>query len=116
MYRAELNIRVRPVAGRLRLQTLAESVLLSRSGLTRLIDRMERSGLVRREPCPEDRRGYYAVLTDAGRETLNRAAPGHLRGVAEHFARHLSPTDILALQTALEKISQAESASDAGER
>ncbi len=94
--------------GQLRLQVLAESVLLSRSGLTRIIDRMEREGLVRREPCPEDRRGFYALITDAGWDTLRRAAPGHLDGVARHFIRPLDAGDIGSLQTALGKILQAE--------
>ena len=90
--------------GQLRLQVLAESVLLSRSGLTRMIDRMEREGLVRREPCPEDRRGFYALITDAGRDTLRRAAPGHLDGVASHFIQPLDASNIAGLQTALGKI------------
>ena len=66
---------------RLRMQELAQSVLLSKSGLTRLIDRMETEGLVRRERCPSDRRGAFAVLTPEGRSAFRRAAPpcGHPR-------------------------------------
>ena len=53
---------------------LAERVLLSRSGLTRLVDRLEREGLVRREPCEDDARGLYTVLTDAGYDRLRGAS------------------------------------------
>ena len=95
--------------GRLRLIVLANSVMMSRSGLTRLIDRMEREGLVRREPSPEDLRGIYARITDAGRETWQRATPGHLKGVTRYFSQPLDAADISGLQTALEKILLAES-------
>src|SRR5438045_3780930 len=61
--------------GRLRMQDLARSVLISKSGLTRLVDRMERAGMVERQPCPSDLRGTFAVLTDAGRAALRGAAP-----------------------------------------
>ena len=90
--------------GRLRMQTLADSVVLSRSGLTRLIDRMEKAGLVRREPTPEDRRGYHTVMTDAGRELYLRVRPVEERVIHEHFGRHLSYTDLLGLSDALRKI------------
>lgn len=93
--------------GRLRMQELAESVLLSKSGLTRLFDRMERQGLVRREPCYDDRRGTLAVITPAGRGALRRAAPVHLRGIEEHFAAHLTDEEARTLQSALSKVLQA---------
>ena len=67
--------------GRLRMSELADGVLLSRSGLTRLVDRMERDGLLRRERCEDDARGYYAIITDAGRELFQRARATHLDGV-----------------------------------
>ncbi len=84
--------------GRLRMRELAEAVLLSRSGLTRLVDRMERAGYVSRERCADDRRGAFATITSAGRKALRQASPVHARGVAEHFARRLSreETDVLA--------------------
>src|SRR5438874_11330548 len=72
---------------RLRMGDLADAVVLSPSGLTRLVDRMVDDGLMRREPCPSDRRSTYAVLTADGRSALRRAAPTHLRGIDEHFAR-----------------------------
>ena len=90
--------------GQLRLQALAESTLLSRSGLTRLVDRMEAAGLVRREPCPDDRRGAYAVITEEGNATLRRAAPGHLRGIAEYFTSLLSDADARTMTTAFRRI------------
>lgn len=71
---------------RLRMQELAGRVLLSKSGLTRLIDRMEADGLVTRYPCLDDRRGTYAQMTDRGYDTLRRTAHTHLAGIAEHFA------------------------------
>ena len=69
---------------RLRMSELAEKVLLSRSGLTRLVDRMEREGLVSREPCEDDARGLFTVMTTAGYDRLLGATGTHLRGVAEH--------------------------------
>jgi DNA-binding MarR family transcriptional regulator len=97
--------------GQLRLSGLADSVLLSRSNITRLVDRMDNAGLVKREPCPEDRRGMYAVITPEGREALRRAWPGHWRGIIEHFIQHLSYEDVKALHTALSKVVQAETSS-----
>ncbi|MBX3111007.1 MAG: MarR family transcriptional regulator [Fimbriimonadaceae bacterium] len=60
---------------RMRLSQLADEIVLSRSGLSRLIDRMERDGLIRREECPGDRRGTYAVLTEAGLAARQSAWP-----------------------------------------
>ena len=90
--------------GRLRMQTLADSILLSRSGLTRLFDRMEQRGLVRRESCPEDRRGTYAVMTPKGRSAFSRAQPGHLRGIDEHFLRHLDQDELELLERIQTKV------------
>jgi DNA-binding MarR family transcriptional regulator len=71
--------------GRMRMCDLADSVLLSRSGLTRLVDRLEREGLVARGSCEHDARGAFAVITPAGRATLDGARPTHLDGVRRHF-------------------------------
>jgi DNA-binding MarR family transcriptional regulator len=89
---------------RLRMQDLAGEVLLSKSGLTRLIDRMERAGLVRRAACTEDRRGTFAELTAQGREMLRRTSPTHLRGVAEHFAAHLDDDESAVLERVLTRV------------
>ena len=89
---------------RLRMTELADRVLLSRSGLTRLADRLEREGLLRREACPSDARGTLAVLTEAGFERLQAAWPTHLRGVQEHVTGRLSPDEIVQLATLLGKL------------
>jgi DNA-binding MarR family transcriptional regulator len=86
--------------GRLRMGELAGALLLSRSGLTRLVDRLAREGLVERERCEDDARGYFAVITDAGRHKLEGARPAHWAGVREHFLRHLSDADLDALARA----------------
>jgi DNA-binding MarR family transcriptional regulator len=98
---------------RLRMQELAEAVLLSKSGLTRLVDRMERQGLVRRSACADDRRGILAELTDEGYATLRRTAGTHLRGVDEHFASLLSDDEAAALADLLGRMSSHEGAADA---
>ena len=94
--------------GRLRMCDLADSVLLSRSNITRLVDRMAGAGLIRREPSPEDRRGMYASITQEGREALRRAWPGHWRSIVNHFIQHLNHQDIKGLYTALSKVLEGE--------
>jgi DNA-binding MarR family transcriptional regulator len=89
---------------RLRMTELADRVLLSRSGLTRLIDRLEREGLVARAACPNDARGTHAVLTDAGFGRLRAAAPTHLRGVAEHVTGRLTLVEIDQLRELMIKL------------
>jgi DNA-binding MarR family transcriptional regulator len=89
---------------RLRMQELAERVLLSKSGLTRLIDRMEREGYVERSPCPDDRRGTFATMTDAGYERIRRTAPTHLAGVREHFTDLLDDDEARVLARALDRV------------
>jgi DNA-binding MarR family transcriptional regulator len=82
---------------RLRMAELADSVLLSRSGVTRLVDRLEREGLIVRDSCASDGRGLFAVLTDEGEELLRRARPTHLGGVRERFLRHFSDEELETL-------------------
>lgn len=89
---------------RLRMTELADRVLLSRSGLTRLADRLERDGLIVRQACPSDARGTLAVLTDAGLERLREAWPTHLRGVAEHVTGRLLPHEVEQLGALLAKL------------
>ena len=79
--------------GQLRMHDLASNVLLSRSGLTRLADRLERDGLIERHPCEDDARGSFAVITELGRSRLQAARATHLDGVRRHFLSHLSPED-----------------------
>lgn len=89
---------------RLRMTELAERVLLSRSGLTRLVDRLQREGLVCRQACPSDARGTHAVLTDVGLDRLRAAWPTHLRGVAEHVTDRLSADELTTLSALLGRL------------
>ncbi len=89
---------------RLRMTELADRVLLSRSGLTRLADRLEREGLIERKACPSDARGTLAVLTPAGLARLRAAWPTHRRGVAEHVTGRLSPAELVQLSELLDKL------------
>ncbi|MCA1570567.1 MAG: MarR family transcriptional regulator [Chloroflexi bacterium] len=89
---------------RLRMSELADRLLLSRSGATRLVDRLVGEGLVERASCETDRRGQWAALTPAGYERLRRASPTHLRGVAEHFLDRLSADDLAALERMLTSV------------
>ena len=79
---------------KMRMCDVAESVLLSRSGLTRLIDRLERDGLVERVSCADDARGAFARLTDTGMARFREAQSTHLEGVREHFLRYFSPDEL----------------------
>ena len=87
------------------MQALADSIVLSCSGRTRLVDRMEREGLVRRDQSPEDRQSYYATITADGVEALRRARVVHHHGIQEHFERHLDDGELQALRRLLEKVS-----------
>ena len=80
--------------GRLRLTELAASAILTQSGVSRLVDRLERDGLVRRVPCEEDRRGFFAELTESGAELLGRARPTHLAGVRRRFLERFSDEEL----------------------
>ena len=88
----------------LRMGTLAERLLLSRSGLTRLVDRLAARGLVERHSCPDDRRGTYARLTDEGLARFRQARPTHLRGVREHFLGRLDERDMDRLASTWDKV------------
>jgi DNA-binding MarR family transcriptional regulator len=85
--------------GRLRMADLAEHALLSRSGMTRLVDRLERQGLLTRCQCSDDARGCFAVLSPAGAALVDRARPTHLENVRSGFLSHLSPEDLERLGT-----------------
>lgn len=84
---------------RLRMTELADAVLLSRSGVTRLVDRLERLGLVARSPVETDGRGVAARLTDAGLARLRDASRVHLAGVSRHFAARLDATTLAELES-----------------
>jgi DNA-binding MarR family transcriptional regulator len=90
--------------GRLRMHDLATRVLLSRSGLTRLVDRLERDGLLERKSCESDARGAFAVLTPRGRDKLTAARRTHLQGVRRHFLEYLSGDELDALSSVWERV------------
>ncbi len=87
---------------RVRMQDLAAMVLLSKSGLTRLIDRMEKAGLVTRQSCPSDRRGTFAALTEEGQLRFRSSAQIHLNGVRTHFVERLGEHRLADLRCMLE--------------
>ena len=90
--------------GRMRMAELAEQAQLSRSGLTRLVDRLERDGLLERCSCEHDARGAYACLTHAGRERLQEARGTHLAVVREQFLAHFSEGELRSLADMWERI------------
>ena len=96
--------------GALRMQDLGQSMWLSKSGLTRLCDRIEEAGYLSRQGCPTDRRGTFAVITDAGREKVSDASPVFARASEDLFLQHLSARERDALGSAMNKIIGANSA------
>jgi DNA-binding MarR family transcriptional regulator len=86
---------------------LAERAALTKSGLTRAIDRLESQRLIERRPCPRDARGQLIVLTIKGRHLLRRSAPEHFRSIARNFADHLRDREVEVLTTALERVAEA---------
>jgi DNA-binding MarR family transcriptional regulator len=97
------NLKVEPR----RMNELADDLILSRGGATRLIARMEEAGLVERQTPPHDRRATFAVITDAGREAVERALPVHLEVVEEVFARHIDDAESETVLRVAEKICSA---------
>ncbi|NJK77283.1 MAG: MarR family transcriptional regulator [Richelia sp. CSU_2_1] len=92
---------------RLRLSDLAEKTLLSRSNLTHLVDRLEKAGLLDRERCPSDRRGTYAVLTEAGLAMQQQMWAVYSEGIAQYFGCHLSDEELEVMQRVLERMLKA---------
>src|SRR6478736_4477463 len=89
---------------RVRMNVLAERVILSRSGITRLIDRLEAQGCVERIACETDARGQEALLTGAGLDRLREAAATHFDGIRRSFLDRLDPAELAALESALGKV------------
>jgi DNA-binding MarR family transcriptional regulator len=87
---------------------LAERTGLTKSGLTRAIDRLETQHLIERRACPSDARGQLIVMTAQGRRLLKRAAPEHFRSIARNFADHLTDREVEVLTTALERVAEAD--------
>ena len=93
--------------GRLRMNELAHAVVLSRSNLTRLVDRLETAGLTTRERCADDRRGAYAAITASGREMRRRMWPVYRKQIESLFAAHLTLKEAQALAVVMSKMLHA---------
>jgi DNA-binding MarR family transcriptional regulator len=91
---------------RLRMQDLSAASLLTRSGVSRAVERLERAGLVRREEAREDRRGAWAVLTDAGSTRFRAAARGHVPLVRRIFLDLFTPPELQALAAGWRRVEQ----------
>jgi DNA-binding MarR family transcriptional regulator len=102
-YEVLINLQAAP-GRRRRMAELADGVLLSRSGMTRLVDRLEREGLLERDACTDDGRGTYAVLTEKGEACLARARPTHLDGVRERFLQHFAAEELGVLAAFWERV------------
>jgi len=89
---------------RIRMRQLADRVILSKSGVTRLIDRLVLDGLVARDACLTDARGAEAVLTQAGLDRLRRASRTHLRGIAEHFLGAVDDVDLATIERSMHAV------------
>lgn len=91
-------------SGEMRMSEIADSVLLSRSGLTRLVDRLERDGLLERRECTTDKRGANAAITEEGRRRFRAARETHLRGVRALFLARLGAADLRRLAEVWERV------------
>jgi len=89
---------------RLRMTELARSVLLSQSGVTRLVDRLEAQGLVERAPCAEDRRVLWAQMTDAGHRRYTEARPTVIAGIRARFLDRFHDDELRTLAEAWERV------------
>lgn len=92
---------------KLRLHELAQTVLISRSNLTRLVDRLEAAGLIQREQCPSDRRGAFAVLTEAGFKMRDRMWLVYSQGIEKYFACHLDTQEVKFLISILNRMTSS---------
>jgi DNA-binding MarR family transcriptional regulator len=92
----------------LRMSELGARVVLSRERVSRVVDELERAGLVRRERNPDDKRSLFAIVTSQGRARLRAAAPTYLAGIDRHYTRHLGADEIEVIRTALGRVLEAE--------
>jgi DNA-binding MarR family transcriptional regulator len=97
----------RSPVNQLRMTDLAAQTSLSTSGVTRVVDRLERQGLLCRQACPSDRRSWYAVVTEAGLNRLDETLPGHLTLVEQWFTGQLEPAALHNLLEALRTVRDA---------
>jgi DNA-binding MarR family transcriptional regulator len=100
----DVLIQLHLAGGTLRMRDLAERALLSRSGMTRRVDRLEADGYIVRTACDTDRRGSFAQLTDVGRDRLVAALPSHLQGIETHFVAKLTAAELDMVRSTLSKV------------
>ncbi len=93
--------------GAMRPSELADGLPLTRSGTTRLVDRLERAGLIERRSCPTDRRGNLVALTSEGERAFRKAGRVHLRGIDEHIGSHLTGDEMVELRRILTKLADS---------
>ncbi len=101
----DVMVQLEEHGGRMRMGALAEATLFGRANCTRIVDRMQRRGLVEREVDPDDHRGRIAMLTRAGRRLLAQAARTHLAGIEQHFAGRLDDDEATVLAGVLGRLS-----------
>jgi DNA-binding MarR family transcriptional regulator len=99
----------------LRMTELSQAALLSPSGVTRLVDKLQREGLVRRRRCGSDARVIYCELTDAGMARLVSAYPTHLRGVRQHLVDKLDRDDLQGIATSMSKLEDPTACAEAAD-
>ncbi|MCY0928954.1 helix-turn-helix domain-containing protein [Streptomyces sp. H27-H1] len=93
----------------LRMQEVANRVVLSRTRVSRLVDEMVRAGLVDKLPDPHDKRASWAVITPQGADALRATAPVYMRSIQKHFSAHLTDADAVVIARALFKVAQPDS-------
>ena len=102
----DVLVQLEEAGGTCRMTELAQRILASKSGLTRVVDRMEDAGLVRRQRPPDDRRVVLVVITPAGVEALRASRAVHRRGIQEHFVQHLDERDLASLRRLFAKVGE----------
>lgn len=106
----DVLLQLSEAGGVMRMHELADSLLISRSATTRFVDRLESRGFITRQVCDEDKRGMNVILSDAGRDTLRAAAPGHLASVEQLFTGLLTDDEASALEDVMTRIAASATA------
>ena len=83
-------------------------MILTRSGITRLVDRMVEEGVIRREPCPDDRCGHYAVITQQGKDTIERVGPSHSKKAQDIFLNHVSAEEAPLMRSVFVRVLESQ--------
>lgn len=97
-------VQLHEAGGSMRMHELAEHLLLSRSATTRFVDRLESAGFIERTTVRSDRRGTEVTLTEAGKSELERTAPVHLNGIAEHFTDRFDTSELETISALFERL------------